>query len=218
MCTNFVLIKKKSVFELAARLGVDGMTLRFQDHAKPGAAISIIVDTGQNNAIKTATWWLFLKQTDAGLKPHPEYFSVNTRYDKLPKRPEFKTSRCIIPATAFIESQNGKKPHILVPADDSAIAFGGLYKEWVDNLTGEVVTSASIITLPGHPALENIHRKSTPLWLAEDQFEAWLDRDLTQTEIFDDFLRPQLHTDLQATPIDKMSTRKPTGEPARIAR
>ncbi|WP_101757344.1 SOS response-associated peptidase family protein [Oceanicoccus sp. KOV_DT_Chl] len=217
MCTNFVLIKKKSIVQLAGNLGVNADELHYQPHAKPGAVISIITATSKGNTIKEAIWWLFLKQTETGLKPHPDYFSVNTRYDKLASRPEFRTSRCIIPATAFMESQDGKRPHLLEPIDDSAIAFGGLFKEWTDKLTGEVVISASIITLPGHPALANIHRKSTPLWLSENQFEQWLDCDATPTSALNDFLIPKLHTDLKATPIDKMSTRHQIGEPIRLA-
>lgn len=212
MCTNFVLIKKNGVTTLAKKLGVNPEGLLYQVHAKPGSVISIITDSAAGHCIRPATWWLFLKQTETGLKPHPDYFSVNTRYDKLPKRPEFRSTRCIVPATAFMESQNGKRPHLLEPADDSAIAFGGLYKEWTDKVTGEHVTSASIITLPGHPALQDIHRKSTPLWLPEADYDLWLDRGMTDSEALRHLLTPQLVTTLKTTPIDKMGTRNPVGD------
>ena len=159
-----------------------------------------------------AIWWLFLQQTQGGLKPHPDYFSVNTNYKKLPKRPEFKTHRCIVPATAIVESQDGKNPHILEPADGSAFALGGLWKEWVDKTSGEVVNSASIITLPGHPALKDIHRKSIPLWLPENYYDTWLDDSVTEPEQFQELLEPALRTDLIATPIDKTMSKKVVGD------
>mgnify|MGYP003722096601 FL=1 len=59
------------------------------------------------------------------------------------------------------------------------LPLGGLYKEWTDKVTGEEVTSASIITLPGIPALEQIHRKSTPLWLPEEAYDSWLSPEVT---------------------------------------
>lgn len=217
MCTNFVIIKKRSTEVLIDRLEVDASLFRYQAHAKPGSMISIIRNTEHGNEVRDAIWWLFLRQTESGLKPHPDYFSVNTNHAKLPKRPEFKISRCIIPATAFMESQGGKNPYLLEPTDESTIAFGGLYKEWVDKVSGELVMSASIITLPGHPALENIHRKSTPLWLSEDQYEPWLNHKITQTNVFDEYLIPKLVTDITATPIDKVSQRVPNGEPIAIS-
>lgn len=216
MCTNFVVIKKNGLLALASTLGVNPEELLYLEHAKPGSRVSIVTDSPDGHQLRPATWWLFLKQTDSGLKPHPDYFSVNTNYAKLAKRPEYKTSRCIVPATAFMESQNGKHPHLLEPADGSALAFGGLYKEWVDKVTGEVTTSCSIITLPGIAQLEHIHRKSTPLWLAEADYEHWLDRELTNTEALEGLLEPRLVTDLKATPIDKMSSRIPIGETAVI--
>lgn len=211
MCTNFVLIKKKGVTQLAERLRVDSSELIYNENIRPGSLISIIREVSGERHITPATWWLFLRQTDQGLRPHPDYFSVNTNYAKLPKRPEFKHTRCIIPASAFVESQDGKRPHLLEPADGSAIAFGGLYKEWTDKMTGEIIYSASIITLKGYKALENIHRKSVPLWLPQTVYDAWLDPDNTDTECFNDLLEPSLITDLKAIPIDKVMSKRPIG-------
>lgn len=212
MCTNFALHKSPGATALAERLGVDPASLRYGPDFGPGSHISIITGREPRQA-QEAIWWLFLAQTDKGLRPHKKYFSVNTRYDKLPKRPEYKRSRCIVPATAFVESQDGKRPHLLEPADGRAIAFGGLWKEWVDKSTGEVVRSASIITLPGHPALADIHRKSVPLWLPDDAWDMWLDPELTDTKALDYLLEPRLVTDLKATPIDRARSKIAIGEP-----
>ena len=213
MCTNFVLIKTDGTAELAARLHVDADAFRYGANFRPGSKISIITGdpagNGGQGQVLPATWWLYLQQTDAGLKPHRDYFSVNTNYRKLPKKSEYRTSRCIVPATSFVESQDGKRPHLLTPKNGSAIAFGGLYKEWTDKTTGEIVYSASIITLPGHPALENIHRKSTPLWLPDEAFDDWLSPDVTDTTRFEALLEPTLQAELIATPVDKAGTKKP---------
>ena len=212
MCTNYVLIKKNGTAVLGEKLGVDPTDLIYSEIFRPGSLISVVRETKNGREITPATWWLFLKQTDQGLRPHPDYFSVNTNYAKLPKRPEYKKTRCIIPASAFVESQDGKYPHVLEPADGNAMAFGGLYKEWTDKTTGEIVYSASIITLKGHKALENIHRKSTPLWLPENSYNDWLDPTITNTDCFDELLEPALRADLKATPIDKVTSKNPVGE------
>ena len=212
MCTNYVLIKSDGSAKLAEALGVDANRLICGDF-RPGAQISVVTGGSEARLLRTATWWLYLKQTQEGLRPHKDYFSVNTNYRKLPQKSEFKHSRCIIPATAFVESQDGKSPHLLEPANGNAIAFGGLYKEWTDKVTGEVVTSASIITLPGIPALEQIHRKSTPLWLPEDAYDSWLSPEVTDVTALEGLLAPALRADLMATPIDKVSLKQPVGEP-----
>lgn len=211
MCTNFALIKKPGITTLAKVLAVDESHFLYSPDIRPGARISIVVERYGERLIRPAIWWLYLQQTDTGLKPHKDYFSVNTNHAKLDKKHEYKTSRCIIPATSFVESQDGKHPHELEPSDGSAIAFGGLWKEWMDKVTGEVTWSASIITLPGHPSLEGIHRKSTPLWLPEDAYAPWLSDTVTDTAIFNDVLTPALRADLMATPIDKASTKNAVG-------
>lgn len=212
MCTNFVLIKKKGVAELSKSLKIDDRKLTYGDF-RPGSHISIVKETNRLREVLDARWWLYLQQTQDGLKPHPKFFSVNTNHAKLKSKPEYKTSRCIILASAFVESQGGKNPHLLEPSDESAIAFGGLYKEWTDRVTGEIVHSASIITLPGHPALVNIHKKSTPLWLPAESFDDWLNSELIETEKFDHILKPELRASLIATPIDKVMSKKPINEP-----
>jgi putative SOS response-associated peptidase YedK len=212
MCTNFALIKSEGVKSLTQQLEIDFELLRYGRDFKPGSKISIVVDANGGREVLDAIWWLYLHQTPEGLKPDPDYFSVNTNHAKLPKKSEYKKSRCIILASSFFESQDGKQPHELSAADGSAIAFGGLWKHWVDKTTGEMVHSASIITLAGHPALANIHRKSVPLWLPNEDFDAWLSRDNTDTRIFDHLLVPQLRTDLKATPIDKVGIKNPVGE------
>jgi putative SOS response-associated peptidase YedK len=211
MCTNFTLIQKNKIFPFADRLDIDADSLIYGDF-KPGSQISIICNHQAKRQVLSATWWLYLQQTDGGLKPHKNYFSVNTNHKKLAQKVEYRKSRCIIPATAFVESQDGKQPHLIEPDDGRVIAFGGLYKEWLDKVTGEIVYSASIITLDGHKALEHIHRKSTPLWLPEEAYETWLDDSVTDTRMFDDLLLPSLRTPLIVTPINKTMTKKPISD------
>lgn len=208
MCTNFVLIKSPAVLTFCEQIDLDPSQL-IEGDFRPGSIISIVTNEG----IQSAYWWLFLRETAEGWRPHPDYFSVNTNWQKLSKRSEYRSSRCIILATAFTESQGGKAPHLLTRADDGVMMFGGLYKTWNDKKTGELIWSASIITLPGHPAMENIHRKSTPLWLPDGRVGQWLDPKCNNTNDLNDLLEPAIRYPLTATPIDKTMKKKPVGEP-----
>jgi len=212
MCVNFVVNNLVGTITLVTQLGVDPGQLIYSNNHKAGSRISIVTGAAGQRQMPAAIWWLYLQQTPQGLAPHKEYFSVNTNHAKLPQKVEYKVARCIVPASGFVESQDGKHPHLLEPADESAIAFGGLYKTWTDQQTGELVYSASIITLPGHPALEHIHRKSTPLWLPATACDRWLDPAVTDTREFDELLKPALRTPLRATPVDKVGTKRAVAE------
>jgi putative SOS response-associated peptidase YedK len=217
MCTNVQLLKTRQVEDWAIRHGLRPEDFRYSPDFRPGSVISIVTGVPQAEPIlRDAIWWLYLKQTEQGVKPHPDYFSVNTNHAKLGSKPEYKTQRCIVPVSAFAESQDGKNPHLLTPDDGEVMCLGGLYKHWIDKATGEEVFSASIITLPGHPALADIHKKSIPLWLREEDLALWLDPFMHNTEVFNDWLKPRITRPLTAQPIERISSKNPIGESHRI--
>ena len=215
MCGRFNLIQSPAVIRLMQSLGIGIQGVRFNPDCAPCNSISIIVGTPQAPVLRDAIWHLYLQPTATGFKPHTRYWSINTNWQQLPKKSQFRTSRCLIPASSFIESQDGKRPHQLSFADE-AFCFGGLYKTWTQAESGETLMSASIITLPGHPKLESIHRHSMPLIFNHDQVDAmqqWLDPDLINTEQLQPFLISQLRLPLTAVPVNKSSTKNAIGEP-----
>jgi putative SOS response-associated peptidase YedK len=110
MCGRFQLKSDKKTKALARSLQVSG-ALHYADDIAPGAQISII---GKESVIKTATWWLLLDSLSH--KPNYKYASFNSRSDKLDQvgslayKP-FRESRCIIPASAFVEGMGDKKTY-----------------------------------------------------------------------------------------------------------
>lgn len=218
MCGRFNLIQSPAVNELMKELGLTQFPLRFNTDCAPCNPISIVRYREGTPVVEDALWHLYLQQTETGFKPHPDYWSINTNHKQLPKKREFQLSRCLIPATAFVESQDGKKPHLLSFAGQ-AFCFGGLYKCWTHTDTGEQQTSTSIITLAGHPKLEHIHRKSLPLIFNQQDTDAmalWLDPAITDTGCFAERLQPTLRQPLTLVPIDKSSRKNPAGPPSEI--
>jgi len=184
--------------------------------------VAIITRKQEQNVITPAIWWLLLEPTEDGFKPS-KYTSFNTRYDKLnvPKSAGFKPyrqSRCLVPAKGFGESEfQNKKPlhyHDFEATEGQAIVFGGLYREWIHSVTGELVTSCSIITLPPHEKLAPYHSKSMPLIMPHDMnlFEAWLDPTFNDVRQFEYLLSPYLPQDLIVQQIDKPSLHNPISE------
>ncbi len=182
----------------------------------PGGTIAIVHGQNGERKVSEAIWWLFLDQDT--LKPNYKYTSFNSRSDKLfTKRSisytPFRESRCIIPASAFVEGLGDKKTYHMIELEGSAIAFGGLYKEYLNRETGEIVYSASIITLPPLvPQWNGIHPKSMPLILNfedEEVVSKWLDPSFHEVEEFEALLQPKVGKPMKVTKIGRPSKWNP---------
>lgn len=212
MCGRFQVEHSPELDALIHSIGAQG-EIRYAQDIAPGAPISII----HGREISTATWWLFLDPET--LKPNYKYASFNSRSDKL-NNPRsiaympFRESRCIIPATAFVEGVGDKKTYHKIELVDRAIAFGGLFKSFLNTETGEAVFSASIITLPPVKEWKNIHAQSIPLMLDQDNQELidnWLDPAFRDVDYFRPHLDPKIRKKQLVTPIERPSTWNPTG-------
>lgn len=178
--------------------------------------VTIIREHNGQRQVDHAIWWLLLDKTNDSLQPS-KYTSFNTRYDKLnlPRSAgykPFRESRCVLVVKGFGETEfvNKKPVHYydMEAVEGEALAMAGLYKEWIHPMTGELILSCSIITLPPHEKLKHIHSKSMPLILSQtdDSIDMWLDSSFHNVEKFEYLLKPYLPQDLVAYPIDKPST------------
>lgn len=227
MCGRLNVTDDPWVRQLALDLGVnlEQTPITANRFVRAASEVQIIVEKPGARFLRPATWWLLLEPTENGFKPS-KYTSFNTRYDKLhvPRsagyRP-FRESRCIVLAKGFGETEfelQGKrkvpKHYFDMTAKDGAIAFGGLYRDYLNKHTGEITTACSIITLPAHPKLANIHTKASPLMLPQDStMDAWLDPKNQDVEQFQHLLQPAIRQTLEATQIDKPSTYNAIGSP-----
>src|SRR5690606_33782273 len=167
MCGRYNLVDSPDVQALMAAVGMPlypHQQLRFAPDIAPGARISIIRHFEGAPIVSDATWWLMLDPATS--KPNYKYSSFNSRSDKLhtPRAiayHPYRQSRCIIPATAFIEGLGDGTTYHKIELQGKAIAFGGIYKEYVDQATGEVIRGASIITLPPLAEWNEIHTKAS---------------------------------------------------------
>ena len=215
MCGAYNVINNPFLKSLTERLLVKQAESR--GIRVPASEIQIIKEDAQGRDLVDAKWWLLMGRDG---KPDYRYATFNSRYDKLYSsrltQGPFKTSRCIIPASGIIEGQN-KKYHY-IHGKDKALALGGIYKTY--QFGDETLTTASIITCPGNPKLENIHKKSIPLMLDYEDtglIDMWLDSTLNNSEAFKHLLTNRINQDLTAVPIEGARNLEPRGEALEIA-
>lgn len=131
---------------------------------------------------------------------------INARAETLSGKPSFreayKSRRCLIPTTGFYEWEKtdaGKQPHFFFLTEKEVFGFGGLWEEWLDQESGEVVETCTIITTEANGLLGEIHHRM-PVIIKEENYLEWLDNERFDKSSSDRFFEP--------FPANKMSSYK----------
>lgn len=184
----------------------------------PGAYAQFIIEQSGQRKLLDGMWSLLIepKPEGEGFRPSPKWKTFNARADRLNSSPlwkkRFSRQRAIVPVRGFHEWLG--KQCFQITGKDQALALAGLYELWQ---FGEfLVPSFTIITLGPHPRFSAIHDKSIPLILTPKDFDAWLDPDLTDTDVFVDLMQTHLSVTLEAIPVKSPQSLEPTGAPIEI--
>ncbi|OUJ73375.1 SOS response-associated peptidase [Hymenobacter crusticola] len=151
-------------------------------NAAPSQRLPVITNM-EPGRIQLLQWGLlpsWVKDVKTAPKP------INARAETLPEKPSFRQllqrRRCLVLADSFYEWQQTapkakapKTPHRILLRDEQPFAFAGLWDEWADRTTGEVVPTFTIITTEPNDLMARLHNRM-PVILPNRQAElAWLD-------------------------------------------
>lgn len=111
--------------------------------------------------------------------------TLNARIETLSEKPSFRSSitkRCLIPADGFYEWQwldaqgKQKQKYDITLPNGELFAFAGLWSEWIDTTSGEIVHSCTIITTQANELMSEIHntKKRMPVILQPNFENDWL--------------------------------------------
>ena len=121
-------------------------------------------------------------------------YTLNARYETIKTKPSFKNAkRCLIFADGFYEwkwldKQGKKKQKYLIELPNSELfSFAGLYDQWIDKITGEILNSCSIVTTEAKGVMREIHNSKMrmPMIIENNLMEDWLKN--KDTNLFFDF-------------------------------
>jgi putative SOS response-associated peptidase YedK len=141
----------------------------------------IITNTQPDN-IQLFRWGLVPKWAkDLSIRKN----TLNARIETIDEKPAFKNTvnhRCLVLANAFYEwhwldSKGKRKQKFELTLQDKApFAFAGLWSEWVESESGEVMNTYTILTTPANELMSHIHntKKRMPVILKRSYEKSWL--------------------------------------------
>jgi putative SOS response-associated peptidase YedK len=155
-------------------------------NAAPSQHLPIITNAAPGQ-IQLVQWGLvpgWVKDIQSALKP------INARAETLAEKPSFRQllqrKRCLVLADSFYEWQQvappagakGKKakvPHRILLSNEQPFAFAGLWDEWADRQTGEVLPTFTIITTEPNDLMARLHNRMPVMLPGREAELAWLD-------------------------------------------
>lgn len=145
--------------------------------------------------------------------------TLNARGETIFEKPAFrlaaKSNRCLLPVDGFYEHHHHKGstyPYYIHRRDGEPLILAGLYSDWADRETGEVLTSFSIVTTEGNPMMARIHNNPKlagprmPLILPEELADKWLEpcEDPADRKALEELIRSFPEEELAAYTVGKL--------------
>lgn len=140
--------------------------------------------------------------------------TLNARAETVLEKPAFRQAirrrRCLVPADGFYEwrtFQGKKYPYFIFLKDKTVFSFAGIWEEWVDPATGEIIKTYSILTTEANPLLAKIHntKKRMPVILPPAEEKVWLGGDAGEAALRS-LLQPFPAELMAAHPVSRLLT------------
>jgi putative SOS response-associated peptidase YedK len=153
-------------------------------------------------------------------------YNLNARSESAFEKPSFrgpiKKKRCLIPVSGFFEWQeyNRKKyPYYITLKNEELFMLGGIYDDWTDKESGEIISSFSILTTEANPMMAKIHNSKLrmPVIIPSENETDWLNNELS-TEDISRFFIPFDQDQMKAHTVSKLisSRSKDTNVPEAV--
>ena len=141
------------------------------------------------------------KEVGAGL--------INARSETANEKPSFRQAfrqrRCIVVASAFYEWQKvdkAKLPYYVRMGDGAPMPFAGLWEAW-RSPDGQTFETCVILTTSANATVAPIHDRM-PVILHPDEFDLWLDRQVSDPERLAPLFSPYPAERITAYPVSTL--------------
>jgi putative SOS response-associated peptidase YedK len=111
--------------------------------------------------------------------------TLNARVETIHQKPSFRSvvsNRCLVLADGFYEWQwldekgKQKQKYELALPNNEPFAFAGLWSEWLNKSTGELIYTYTILTTEANELMSKIHnsKKRMPVIISPNHEQDWL--------------------------------------------
>ncbi|NND95409.1 MAG: SOS response-associated peptidase [Flavobacteriales bacterium] len=142
---------------------------------------------------------------DKNKENDPRYSGAKEIFKKPMFRHAIRSKRCLIIADGFLEGPEKEKlskPYVVYLKNKvRPFAFAGLWDEWVNKETGEVIKGFAIITTVSNSVTQAIKHHRSPVIITPGVESQWLDSGLELAEVLS-FLSPFPGDQMNAYPVD----------------
>ncbi|MDO9154716.1 MAG: SOS response-associated peptidase [Paludibacter sp.] len=139
--------------------------------------------------------------------------TLNAKGETIFEKPSFKkciqNQRCILPVAGFFEyrEMNGLKyPYFIHSVDHDDFFLGSVYDRWINEESGEVLNTFSIVTTPANTLMEKIRnlKKRMPLIIRTKDSYQWIDRN-TDLHLVEKLICPYDELKMNAYTISRIA-------------
>jgi putative SOS response-associated peptidase YedK len=130
---------------------------------------------------------------------------INARAETVTEKPSFrdafKRRRCLVPLDGFYEwSRRGdrKRPFYFHMRDGEPFAVAGLWEVWEGD--GGPLETCTLLTTGANELLAPYHDRM-PVILRPEDYDRWLDADISRPELLLPLLRPYSPEEMAAYPV-----------------
>ena len=105
-------------------------------------------------------------------------------------RESIRSNRCLIPVDYFIEGPEKEKlsrPYLIQQYNEEPFYLGGIYSDFIDRETGEIIPTFAIVTSSANSLLAKIGHHRSPLLINTSDIKIWLDKNSSRDKISDLF-------------------------------
>lgn len=183
----------------------------------PTDPIDVVIETKRGRELISMRWGLIPGWWKKSLK-EANFATFNARAETVTEKPffrnAFKQTRCLIPATGYYEwrdTPGGKQPYYFTRVDGNIITFAGLWDEWKNPDTGDILKSCTMIIAEPNKFVAEVHDRM-PVILEKSQWRKWL---TNKADI--EILKPAAEDILLKRPVSKrVNSSRADGEDATL--
>lgn len=208
MCGRFTNEATEKNIKSEFKVGrINNVSFDARYNIAPSQMIDAVLESDAERILTQLKWGLIPSWAKDGTIGNK---MINARAETLAEKPSFKNAfksrRCIIPASGFYEwakkGTQAKQPFYFYLKEKQVFGFAGLYEEWTDKETGELVESCTIITTEANEVLNPVHDRM-PVILKPENYDLWLDQKEKNTDRLQNLLIPFPANEMASHPVGK---------------